>query len=191
VQDRLGEPTSGLAGTQSARAAALDSAGFGPSESVPMLLEGPRAALDRQGPEPVASLRARWSTLSLGKQDVRACGSPRRRPSGLSSSASPTRRATSPEARLRSLQTVLRRHVHAPVHPRLSGSTALGTALTDKTLTPAARLLHPHAAAVPTVVGFTTVTASAGRLSCSANWPGECHWGGSQQWSFQAIEQPP
>ena len=45
--------------TQSSRATALANAQFGPSQLVPILLEGPTAALDRQGPKLVAALTKR------------------------------------------------------------------------------------------------------------------------------------
>ena len=56
--------------TQSARAERLAGAQFGPTELVPILLEGPRAQLDRQGPKLVALLAKRPHTRVLSAWDA-------------------------------------------------------------------------------------------------------------------------
>src|ERR1700758_3407148 len=56
-------------GTQSSRAQQLAQAEFGPSQLVPILLEGPRAQLDRQGPPLVAALRRRPDSRVLSAFD--------------------------------------------------------------------------------------------------------------------------
>ncbi|HUE26164.1 MAG TPA: MMPL family transporter, partial [Solirubrobacteraceae bacterium] len=56
-------------GTQSARAQQLAEAEFGPTQLVPILLEGPRAQLDRQGPQLVAALRRRPDSRVLSAFD--------------------------------------------------------------------------------------------------------------------------
>ena len=50
VNESLSPSITTVAGTQSARAEQLAEEQFGPSVLVPVLLEGPAAALDRQGP---------------------------------------------------------------------------------------------------------------------------------------------
>ncbi|HET9104472.1 MAG TPA: MMPL family transporter [Solirubrobacteraceae bacterium] len=57
-------------GTQSYRAQRLANAQFGPSQLVPILLEGPRAQLDHQGPALVAALRHRPHARVLSAWDT-------------------------------------------------------------------------------------------------------------------------
>lgn len=56
-------------GTQSSRAQQLANAQFGPTQLVPILLEGPRAQLDRQGPALVRALDKRAHTRVLSAWD--------------------------------------------------------------------------------------------------------------------------
>ncbi len=58
-----------VAGTDSSRAQHLADAEFGPGVLVPILLEGPRAQLDRQGPALVRALAARPDTRVLSAWD--------------------------------------------------------------------------------------------------------------------------
>ena len=57
-------------GTQSSRAEQLASAQFGPTQLVPILLEGPKQQLDRQGPKLVAALSKRPQTRVLSAWDA-------------------------------------------------------------------------------------------------------------------------
>lgn len=57
-------------GTQSSRAEKLASAQFGPTQLVPILLEGPKAQLDRQGPALVATLDKRRYTRVMSAWDA-------------------------------------------------------------------------------------------------------------------------
>ncbi|MFI5038470.1 MAG: MMPL family transporter, partial [Solirubrobacterales bacterium] len=57
-------------GTQSARAEKLAGAQFGPTQLIPVLLEGPKAQLDRQGPRLVALLASRPHTRVLSAWDA-------------------------------------------------------------------------------------------------------------------------
>ncbi|MGZ4341564.1 MAG: MMPL family transporter [Solirubrobacteraceae bacterium] len=59
-----------VAGTQSARAEKLAGAQFGPTQLIPILLEGPKAQLDRQGPKLVALLARRSHTRVLSAWDA-------------------------------------------------------------------------------------------------------------------------
>ena len=56
-------------GTASSRAERLANAQFGPSQLVPILLEGPTATLNRQGPRLVAALDRRADTRVLSPWD--------------------------------------------------------------------------------------------------------------------------
>ena len=57
-------------GTQSSRAQQLADAQFGPTQLVPILLEGPKQQLDRQGPKLVAALSRRGQTRVLSAWDA-------------------------------------------------------------------------------------------------------------------------
>jgi len=57
-------------GTQSSRAEQLANAQFGPTQLVPILLEGPKQQLDRQGPKLVAALARRPQTRVLSAWDA-------------------------------------------------------------------------------------------------------------------------
>ena len=57
-------------GSETARAVHLAESNFGPSVLVPVMLEGPKAELDRQGPALVKALAARRDTRVLSAWDV-------------------------------------------------------------------------------------------------------------------------
>ncbi|MGZ4187375.1 MAG: hypothetical protein ACXVFA_17660, partial [Solirubrobacteraceae bacterium] len=57
-------------GTESARAEKLAGAKFGPTQLVPILLEGPKAQLNREGPQLVAALAKRPNTRVLSAWDA-------------------------------------------------------------------------------------------------------------------------
>ncbi len=65
VSGTLSPTISVVAGTQSARAQELGNAQFGPTQLIPILLEGPKAALNRQGPVLVRALARRPHTRVL------------------------------------------------------------------------------------------------------------------------------
>ena len=70
--------------TQSARAQQLANAQFGQSQLVPILLEGPKAQLNKVGPKLVIALTKRPHTRALSAWDkgasaVPGCGRSRRR----------------------------------------------------------------------------------------------------------------
>jgi putative drug exporter of the RND superfamily len=69
VSNSLSPSVTVVPGTQSARAEQLANAHFGPSQLVPILLEGPRAQLNRQGPALVRALDRRAHTRVLSAWD--------------------------------------------------------------------------------------------------------------------------
>jgi RND superfamily putative drug exporter len=185
VQHRLIAGTLEAPGSQSVRAAELDRLGFGPNESIPILLSGPARDLDRQGPQLATSLRRRWSVLSPWD---RVAGSARLRP--VPGKALLLVNVTADETshigrRIDDVKRIVRTAIAAPVAARVSGFTAIGQAITDETLrsAAAAQLIAipillvvlllvfraPVAAAVPAIVGFATVTASAGIIALLAH----------------------
>src|SRR4051794_40404681 len=69
VADRLSPTITTVTGTSSYRAQHLTEENFGPGVLVPILLEGPRAQLDKQGPQLVKALGARKDTRVLSAWD--------------------------------------------------------------------------------------------------------------------------
>jgi putative drug exporter of the RND superfamily len=80
VSGTLSPTISVVAGTQSARAQELGKAQFGPTQLVPILIEGPKAALNRQGPPLVRALARRPHTRVLSAWDAGAASASLRRP---------------------------------------------------------------------------------------------------------------
>jgi len=70
VASTLSPSVTVVPGTQSSRAQQLASAQFGPTQLVPILLEGPKQQLDRQGPKLVAALSRRPDTRVLSAWDA-------------------------------------------------------------------------------------------------------------------------
>jgi putative drug exporter of the RND superfamily len=70
VSKSLSPTVTVVPGTQSARAERLAGAQFGPTQLVPVLLEGPKSQLDRQGPQLVALLARRPHTRVLSAWDA-------------------------------------------------------------------------------------------------------------------------
>ncbi|HTX30376.1 MAG TPA: MMPL family transporter [Solirubrobacteraceae bacterium] len=70
VSKTLSPPISVVPGTQSSRAEQLAGAQFGPTQLVPILLEGPKATLNREGPALVRALARRPHTRVLSAWDA-------------------------------------------------------------------------------------------------------------------------
>jgi putative drug exporter of the RND superfamily len=70
VSSSLSPSVTVVPGTQSSRAVKLSNATFGPTQQLPILLEGPKAALNRQGPELVVALTKRPHTRVLSAWDA-------------------------------------------------------------------------------------------------------------------------
>ena len=70
VSSSLSPSVTVVKGTQSSRAQQLANAQFGPTQLVPILLEGPKAQLDRQGPRLVVALTKRPHTRVLSAWDA-------------------------------------------------------------------------------------------------------------------------
>src|ERR1022692_1953911 len=70
VSSTLSPSITVVPGTQSSRAEQLANAQFGPSQLVPILLEGPKAQLNREGPRLVVALTRRPQTRVLSAWDA-------------------------------------------------------------------------------------------------------------------------
>jgi RND superfamily putative drug exporter len=185
AQNRLSTGSIEAPGSETARATALDQKGFGPNESAPVLLRGPARELDHQGPLLVTALRRHWSVLSPwdpGRESSRLRRGPDRALVLVSLTAS---RTDDLGKRVETIRQVVRHTVMHPLTARVTGFTVIGEALRDETLrsAAAAQLIAipillvvlllvfraPIAAAVPGVVGFATVSASAGMIRLLAH----------------------
>ena len=80
VSSTLSPTVSVVPGTQSSRALELGKAQFGPTQLVPILLEGPKAQLNRQGPALVRALARRPHTRVLSAWDAGSASASLRRP---------------------------------------------------------------------------------------------------------------
>jgi len=178
AQSRLSTGSIETPGSQTARASTLDREGFGANETVPVLLTGPARQLDRQGRRLVRTLRRDWSVLSPWDPGRAA---QRLRPARGRALVLVNLTGSSEDALGRRIERIRRtvdRTLAAPVSARVTGFTAIGQALRDETLRSAALAEEisipilivvlllvfraPIAAVVPGLVGFATVSASAG-----------------------------
>lgn len=175
-----------VAGTPSARAQAMLEREFGNSVTVTVLLRGPAAAIDRQGPRLAATLRRAGRVRVMTPWDS---GEPphslRPRPgaalivAGFERPESVALTEVVPEA-----QRAVDEDVHPPLHADVGGTAAIGLALQKNALsaTHRAELLvapilivvlllvfrSPVAAAIPLLMGAATVLAGRGLLVLSS-----------------------
>ena len=185
AQNRLSIGSIETPGSPTARASALDHEGFGTNETAPVLLTGSSRQLDRQGPQLVTALRRQWSVLSPWDP---GSASQRLRPKRNRALVLVNLTAASEDdlgRHVGRIRQVVERTVTSPVTARVTGFTAIGEALRDETLR-SAELAEkisipilvvvlllvfraPIAAVVPGLIGFATVSASAGLISLLAH----------------------
>jgi RND superfamily putative drug exporter len=172
-----------VAGSQSARAEHLARAQFGPSVLVPILLEGPRASLDRQGPALVRALGVRRDTRVLSAWDGGDVGKQLR--AGPEAAMVLAAVARTEEAMVAGVQgqvdRTVERVVAAPVRATVTGTPSLDRAMRDQAIDatrtglaialPAlllvllAVLRAPVAAAALTVLGAGTAFSALGLMT--------------------------
>jgi len=170
-------------GTESAREAQLFEQQFGNSVSAPILLTGPSAALDREGPALVRGLATLSGTHVVSAWDGGSLGRSLRPSPGRALvlvDVTHTARTTG-SAVERSIADAVSAQVAAPVHAQVSGLDAVGVQLESTSLAAVHRaeliaipillvvlLLvfgSPAAAAIPAALGFGTVLAGFGIIS--------------------------
>lgn len=183
VQTYLSASTLGVAGSESAREFQLFDQRFGPSVTVPILLEGPAAALDRQGPALTRALAGLNGARVISPWDKQP-GSRQLRPTpgaGLivvSVDSTPATSLTSIEP---SIQKTIDRITSKPVRSHVSGLAAIGDQLEASSLAAVHRseliavpiiavvLLFVFgsfgAALIPAVLGAGTVLAGFGVIA--------------------------
>jgi len=170
-------------GTESSRAQALANAQFGPTQLVPILLQGPAAQLNRQGPRLVRDLVRRPHTRALSAWDAGVASQ------GLRPSATAGMIVVSvdrPEKDVVNtdqpqIEALVARDTSAPVHASVTGQPSIDRALKNEALTSTRRselialgilfvlllagLRAPLAAATVTAIGAGVVLSTFGLMA--------------------------
>jgi len=187
VNSRLDPTTLEIPGTESLRGTDLLHEHFGDSAPFAILLRGPAAAIDRQGPELIRELRRDPRVTTLSPWDNGAVQRLRptpRRALILADFHVDTRTAVNDT--VPHLKDVLERTIHAPVRANQTGYASLSRAIQDGNLKASERgeliafpflliilllvFRSPIAAAIPLAFGAVTVIASRGILYFFTGW---------------------
>jgi RND superfamily putative drug exporter len=187
VKDELRPTSLTVPGTDSGKASELVHRYFGDSAPFAILLQGPPAALDRQGPELIRKLRTDPDVTTVSPWDKGSVGNLRPAPRkalilvDFHVSAEEAVKHTVPY-----LDRTLDEQIKPPVTAVESGYASLSRALIDEAVhsTDVAELIaipflllvlllvfrSPVAAAIPLAFGAIAVTASRGVLAIAAHW---------------------
>ncbi|MBI5106007.1 MAG: MMPL family transporter [Solirubrobacterales bacterium] len=186
VSDQLSPTIMTVAGTESSRATQLSEEEFGPGVLVPVLLQGPKAQVDLQGPALVSRLAARKDTRVMSAWDAGDTGKALRpSPTSAMIVASVARSERDMvDTYQAQIQDVVDRTVSSPVHAHVTGQPTLDIALKDAAVdtTRTAELLaipiiflvlllllaRPVAAGLVAVFGAATVFVSYGAMTLNA-----------------------
>lgn len=172
-----------VSGSESSRAQHLTEARFGPTQLVPILLQGPASELNRQGPQLVRDLLKRPHTRALTAWDAGAAAA------GLRPSPNAAMIVVSVDKPERDvvnydqpqIEALVARDISKPVHPSITGQPSIDRALKDQAIAATRRselialgilfvllllgLRAPLAAAAVTLVGAATVLAGFGVMA--------------------------
>jgi putative drug exporter of the RND superfamily len=187
VEGRLEPTTLTVPGTASAEANQLLREHFGDSAPFAILLQGPGAEIDRQGPELVEALRAEPGVTTLSPWDRGSVSRLRPSPNkALVLADFHTDIKTAVNGTVPRLEEILAEHVQAPVHATQSGFATLSRAIQEESIDASERgelialpfllvilllvFRSPIAAAIPLGFGAATVIASRGLLYLAAGW---------------------
>ncbi len=187
VESRLDPTTVEVPGTPSAEANAMLRDHFGATAPFAILLEGPPAALDRQGPRLVRELRQDPKVTTLSPWDRGRVDRLRPRPDRaliLADFHVDTRTAVNEI--VPQLNETLERTIHAPVESTQTGFATLSRAIQQESIHASERgellalpfllivlllvFRSPVAAAIPLAFGAITVVASRGILYFFTGW---------------------
>lgn len=187
VEGRLDPTTLDIPGTDSSQANQLLGEHFGDTAPFAILLRGPQAALERQGPELIRALRQDPKVTTLSPWDR----------GNVSQLRPDPRRAliladfhvdvkTAVNETVDQLNRVLEENVHAPVRATQTGYASLSRAIQDESISSSERgellafpfllivlllvFRSPIAAAIPLGFGVITVIASRGILYFFTSW---------------------
>ncbi len=187
VEGRLDPTTLSVPGTPSSHANELLREHFGETAPFAILLQGPAAAIDRQGPELVEALRDEPGVTTLSPWDrgsvSRLRPSPRK---ALILTDFHVDIKTAVDETVPRLNEILAEEVHAPVRATQSGFATLSRAIQDESISASERgelialpflliilllvFRSPVAAAIPLGFGAATVIASRGLLYLATGW---------------------
>jgi putative drug exporter of the RND superfamily len=183
VSNSLSPTISVVPGTQSSRAQKLSNAQFGPTQLVPILLEGPKAQLDRQGPALVAAIARRPHTRVMSAWDAgTAAASLRPKPTAAMIVVSVDRsekhavKYDQPQ-----IERLVAHRISGPVKPYITGQPSIDRAERDASLSNLRQdeaiaigalflllligLRAPVAAALVTAVGAISTFAGFGEVA--------------------------
>jgi RND superfamily putative drug exporter len=187
VTKRLDPTTLNVPGGTSTEANALLEEHFGPSAPFPILLQGPPAALEEQGPRLVEALRAEPGVTTLSPWDKGSVEGLRPGPgTALIISDFHVDTKTAVNETVPHLERLLEENVTAPVTATQTGYATLSRALQEETIDAAEHgelialpillivlllvFRSPIAAAIPLAFGAITVLASRGVLYFLTSW---------------------
>lgn len=187
VNHRLDPTTLVVPGTESARGNELLREHFGDSAPFAILLQGPPAAIDRQGPRLIRALREDPRVTTLSPWDTGAVKRLRPKPNrALILADFHVDVRTAVNDTVPHLNKVLEEQIHAPVRATQTGYASLSRAIQEGNLKASERgelialpflliilllvFRSPIAAAIPLAFGFVTVVASRGILYFFTSW---------------------
>ncbi len=187
VEDRLRPSSPSIPGTDSSRANDLLHSHFGDTAPFAILLQGPPAQLEEQGPALIRALRSDPAVSTISPWDRGSVARLRPGPrkalivADFHVGAAEAVRNTVPH-----LNETLEERISPPVRATQTGFASLSRAVQDESVrsTETAELIaipfllvvlllvfrSPVAAAIPLAFGAVTVTASRGILSMAASW---------------------
>ncbi len=187
VQDRLDPTTIDVPGTESFRSNELLREHFGESAPFAILLQGPPAAVDRQGPRLIRALRQDPRVTTLSPWDTGSVQRLRPQPNqALILADFHVDVRTAVNDTVPHLNRVLEEQIHPPVEATQTGYASLSRALQDESVKASERgelialpflliilllvFRSPIAAAIPLAFGAITVIASRGILYFFTSW---------------------
>jgi RND superfamily putative drug exporter len=187
VESRLNPTTLNVPGTPSSRANEMLREHFGDSAPFAILLRGPAAAIDRQGPRLVRTLRLDPRVTTLSPWDRGAVERLRPAPNeALILADFHVDIKTAVNETVPRLNEILEDEIHVPVRATQTGYASLSRAIQDESLDASERgellalpfllivlllvFRSPIAAAIPLAFGAATVIASRGILYFLAGW---------------------
>jgi putative drug exporter of the RND superfamily len=187
VNDRLDPTAIEVPGTESFRGSELLREHFGDSAPFAILLEGPPAAINRQGPQLIQALRQAPRVTTLSPWDTGTVEPLRPRPGrALILVDFHVDNKVAVKQMVPRLNRVLDEQIRAPVQATQTGYASLSRALQDENLKASERgeliafpflliilllvFRSPVAAAIPLAFGAVTVVASRGILYFFASW---------------------
>jgi putative drug exporter of the RND superfamily len=134
--DHYVSPSVNASKTQSYSAQQLTDAKFGPTQDLPILLEGPKAQLNQQGPKLVAALVKRGNTRVLSAWDAGTAGaSLRPTPTAAMIIASvPRTEEQVIKDDLPQIKQIIAQQIRPPVKSYLSGQAVLDQAVKDQSV---------------------------------------------------------